>query len=138
MPKPSDFEAAYTAAHYLVFSPQLSLRVGEKHPSVDDLLTKTGHSCWAFLTAENPYSEALSPQQNQQRTQQLARDLKQMNLPVFNAEGQDPNREWPPESSFLILGLDLAHAQKLAIKYQQHAYLWGRLRQKAKLVWTNT
>jgi len=136
MSKPTDFTAEYTAAHYYVCEPAQTLRVGAKHPWLDALLTQQGHRCWAFLSAENPLSTPLNRAQNTQRTQQLATDLQATGLPTFAAEGQDPTGEWPAEQSFLVLGLDTKKAQRLALKYQQNAYLGGQIQQEAQLIWT--
>lgn len=136
MKQASDFEAAYLAARYYVPEFRAIIQIGQRHLWLDQLLQQNGYDCWAFLTAENPRSKQLNKAQNQILTACLNADLKQTGCTVLKGVGQDPYAEWPDEYSFLVLGLSQSAAYKLAINYQQHAYLFGEHQQKAKLIWT--
>ena len=76
----------------------------------------------AFITACNPLSEQLDEASNRERTEQLKNEIKER-WRRYEAEGADPLGQWPPEASFLIVGIEIDDAVMLARKYKQKAFL---------------
>ena len=117
--------AAYTATDYVVPQLELTLRVGEACPALDAHLAKLTTKTACFISAANPQSRRLSAHQNRQANRQLQAQLRaSCQRGVFHGEGRGRDGEWPPEQSFLVLGLSQKRATELAIAFQQNAYLW--------------
>ena len=91
---------------------------------------KTG----AIITAWNPLSKLLSEEENNKRNKKLHDSI--LDYTFLYALGQGANSSWPAEKSFLILGIDKESAEKLAVKYEQNAYIWLENNQLASLVFT--
>ncbi len=129
-------ESAYARAVYRVDAPAgpFTIRVGQPSPGAEALLTAHGRACWAYLTACNPGSERLPPEVNAERTARLRERLRGFH--VLEGEGGSPEGDWPPEHSFLVLGLDEAQASEIARDFGQAAYVAGTLGAAARLVWT--
>ena len=102
---------------------EIEIEVGHKNPSLDHLLYEKNVSRWAYITGWNPHSKAFSEAENKKRNQQLKTDLKE----YFVVEGQGIGRtgNWPPEESFLILGISRGTALSIGEKYGQNAILYG-------------
>jgi hypothetical protein len=43
---------------------------------------------------------------------------------IIKGAGSDPSGGWPPEESFLVLGLGLEAARTLGREFHQNALLW--------------
>lgn len=118
---------AYQQAIYSVDGTDgiFELRVGERSGDLIILLSEAQLECWAYITAENPGSELLTSEQNNQRTESLKAHLKKEDFPYFCGEGRSPENSWPPEKSFLILGISETEAVELAQTFGQKALLIG-------------
>lgn len=88
----------------------------------------------AIITAWNPLSKLLSEEENSKRNKKLHDSI--FNYTFLDALGQGANTSWPAEKSFLILGINKKSAEKLAVKYEQNAYVWLESNQLASLVFT--
>lgn len=119
----------YSETAFMVPDMGIVIFVGETNPNLDALLRPT---TWAFITACNPYSEQLSDVQNTVLNDLLENDLAEYN--VYPALGR--REDWN-EDSFLVLGISKEEATRLAIKYKQNAFVFGKFEEKAELVWTN-
>src|SRR5262245_40440812 len=74
-------DAAYRATRYLAECPEapggrLEIRIDALHPQLDAWLDRVGVSCWSYLSAENPGSQARSAADNAQRTASLRQWLE--------------------------------------------------------------
>lgn len=134
--KKFEFAPLYSQALYRIFDPPLVLKVGQKHPLLDRLLDAYRSRTWAFITAFNPFSQVVSPEENARRNTLLEADLK--TYTCFKGQGEDPTGEWEPEASFLVLGIELSHTQTLLTKYGQNAALFGYKDERSFLLWSDT
>jgi len=118
---------AYQQAIYSVGGTDslFELRVGERSSALIALLSNFQVESWAYITSENPGSELLTSDQNKQRTQSLEAHLKTEGYRYFLGEGRSPDNSWPPEKSFLILGISENEAVGLAQTFGQKAFLMG-------------
>lgn len=115
--------AAYRAAHYRVFAPvPFVLRVGEPSDELDALLDSDAVTTWAFVTACNPGSRALSPEENAGRMVQLREMLT--GFVTYPGKSTDPAGAWA-EESVLVLGIGRDEAVRVAIAFGQNAILTG-------------
>lgn len=124
--RPAALRAAYQSALYefIVEERTYSLKVGEQNAEVSDFLKSHNATDAAFITAYNPASLQLGQVHNTMANKALKSDLKDAKVPVFLGEGRDTAGLWPPEPSFLAVGIQRSHAEALARKYGQYAMLW--------------
>ena len=87
-------------------------------------MAKHNVNCAAFITAWNPYSQALATPDNLVRQEKLKEHLKVRSLKYIEGTGEHPDKSWPAEPSVLILGLSLEAAKTLAVRCEQHAFVW--------------
>jgi len=122
----SELEKAYLATTYSVFidNNKYDINIGKHLPSdINDIINKEKSA--VILTAWNPRSQPLPPQENKERNYKLKLQLK--NFIVFNALGQGSglsDTSWPAEESYFILGINKIEAERLAVEYEQYAYVW--------------
>jgi Protein of unknown function (DUF3293) len=117
---------AYRETEYRVLAdPAFVLRIAEASAELLELYRRFGVSCGAFVTACNPYSAALSDDDNRERQAKLERELRSRSLRFLPGIGQHPSNEWPGEPSFLILALSLASARALGERLEQNAIVWA-------------
>lgn len=126
---PDQLIAAYRSAHYLAGAGQgaMTLRVDQYSEALSRLLATAGSRNAAFLTACNPLGVQSSIQANRIASARLrAKLMRQVSRPDQVLEGVaiDPSGSWPPEESFLVLGLDLDSARSLGREFNQNALLW--------------
>lgn len=129
---PEALLAAYRRTSYTAYTPTgtLTLRIDEPNPALDAWLVARGVRDWAYLTACNPGSRALSETDNRDRRQALEGQLVAEGFAFHGGAGvPDPDHDpdWLPEASVLVLGIDPENAARLARQYGQLAFVAGRL-----------
>ena len=78
----------------------------------------------AFITACNPASQLVSGDENEAAMEQMNEEVSER-WPKYFAEGADPSGTWPPEASYLVMGIDYRDVIELAHKYNQNAFLYA-------------
>ncbi|MCX8099135.1 MAG: DUF3293 domain-containing protein [Casimicrobiaceae bacterium] len=123
---PPELLRAYLNAHYHINDRgiRLTLRIGEPSAALELLMRSQHTEAAAYLTACNPHSQPLAPEENQRRNRSLERDLQARARLILRGSSTDPRHLWPPEESFLALGLPLREARTLAARYEQNAFVW--------------
>lgn len=122
---PAELLKAYTETDFIVHhTPTFTLKINLACPDLLQLFEKRKAVCATFITAHNPFSEALPADKNLALHKALKNDLKKRSLQFFEGIGQHPSGDWPGEQSFLVLDLDLAAATALAQHYEQNAFVW--------------
>lgn len=125
---------AYKQTEYRILEPAHCIYIGQFHPQLDLWLEHLQASTWAFLTADNPYSDPQPLARNQAALKKLKWAIKHLHLPAFAAEGADPSGEWPPEQSLWVPDIRLAQARLLGQQFGQHAFVWGEKAKAAELI----
>jgi hypothetical protein len=117
---------AYMETEYFVLAePAFKMQIGLHCPELAQLITERNAKCAAFITACNPFSKKLRPEENEQRQQELKAQLKTRGLGSLDGIGQHTSNKWPGEHSYLILNLSRESAKVLAAQYEQHAFVWA-------------
>ncbi len=136
-------ERAYRATRYTAAREGVSvcIRIGEVCAQLDPWLVAAHAQEWAYVTACNPRSRVLSSEQNAARMAALVVDLGVIGWPMVHGAGEPAPDEasqvnWTAEPSVLVLGLSREAALELAVRYDQHAFVYGRRGQAAELIWT--
>lgn len=127
-----DLRTAYLNTSYQVPSMHLVLTISQTNPELDRILTGHQLHTWAFITAWNPFSRQLNPDENINRNLLLEIDLKPYTY--YPGMGVGNDETWDPEPSFLVLGVPYDEAKALGNKYQQNAIVWGEKNQACQLV----
>ncbi|MEO1621210.1 MAG: DUF3293 domain-containing protein [Cyanobacteria bacterium J06632_3] len=130
-------DVAYQQTLYEIFveSQVISLRVNCPNSALDNLLQQYQHSCWAFVTAYNPYSQQLSVAENESNHAALEAEVKRLELLYFPAVGRDPAGAWPSEASVFVMGVERERAIALGNEFSQNAILYGTLSSPPHLIW---
>lgn len=128
--------AAYRRTAFQVRAPggSLTLRVGQTHAELDDLLAAHQARSWAYLTACNPGSVRLIDGENARRQSALADAVSRFGLPAFEGEGVGDDGRWPPEPSLLVVGITKEAALDLGRRFGQAAIVFGERDSAAELL----
>lgn len=123
---PDALVAAYHATDYRVALPEgsFALRIGERSQPFARLLEALSHREAVFITAENPCSESASQAENAAAMAALRHDLESAGATIFEGYGQGQDTDWPPEASFLALGISCREGSALGRRYRQNAFVW--------------
>jgi hypothetical protein len=118
--------SAYEATDFVVFDGggEWVLDVGEPSPRMDVLLDRYGVTTAVVVTAFNPRSCVLAPEENAARHRALARLLEARGLTFLHGEGRDPNGHWIPETECIVFGVSLADGLELARRFDQNAVVF--------------
>jgi hypothetical protein len=127
--KPMDAKLvkAYEQAKYVIESdPIIELRVGSISQTLNNLMNVLGVKLMAFITPENPYSESLGVEKNEERHINFLTDLADLSIDkslIINGYGVDDEEIWPREKSYLIPFENEDDAASISKKYGQNAHL---------------
>ena len=113
----------------------VDIRIGHCSAALDELLKECGVREWAFVTASNPRSRRLPDRDNARRNAEMKQSLQQAGWCALEGMGVPCDGQWQPEASVLILGIDRDAAMKLALRWEQNAFVRGEIGQPAELLW---
>jgi hypothetical protein len=128
---------AYRQTRYCVGlgdAPEKCLRIGERSAWLDQQLTLAGQRSAVFITAENPRSKRLDEEENCQRTAALRDLLSIAGYQFLPGYGIGQTSDWPPEESFLVLGVTREAGRDLASRFEQNAFLFAAAGDVVELV----
>ncbi|MGI9229358.1 MAG: DUF3293 domain-containing protein [Gammaproteobacteria bacterium] len=119
-----ELKEAYRATDYNVHEPwSLTLKIGEPSPDLKRLYHAKGVCSAAFLTAYNPHSQCVGPDENEAAQQALQHCLQESGLEFCQGSGDAVSGEWR-EPSFLVLGITREEALRLGREFGQNAVVW--------------
>jgi hypothetical protein len=98
--------------------------ISKFNPELDSILNQHDARTAAFITAHNPHSQIVSAAENSCAHEILLKELQATGHKWLAGYGTDPDGEWPPETSILILAIDQPDATRLAAQLEQNAYVW--------------
>ena len=122
----------YTININSIFKEELTLHIN-KVTNLKNVLPELKE--WAFITAWNPNSKELTPEENKQRNANLLDDIRSKGYASHLGRGssEDGNRS---EDSFFIENVSKEEALVYALKYEQCAFVYGKVNQVSELIWT--
>lgn len=117
---------AYRATAYRVEAaePPFVLRIGEPSARLRQLYVSTGCVCALFITAFNPHGHARDEAVNEDAHRALGCRLAALTPHLLEGAGSDTLGDWPPEKSFLALGIARDLALQLGGAAGQDAIVW--------------
>jgi hypothetical protein len=101
------------------------LQVGVRSAPLAHLHQLHQCACSAFITACNPLGQLVDAAVNAQRQAALAAELSRQRYVAIAGIGRHPTGDWPPEPSYLVLGLTRSAAQQLGRRFEQNALVWA-------------
>ena len=135
MPVPASLVAAYRAARYVVFADNGPvMRIGERCAEIDELLEEEEAASAAFITAFNPHGTPAHEDTNILAFGDLCEAADRTGHKIYLGEGQDPEGEWKPEASLLIVGIARADAEALGRRFHQNAIVFVEKGRSPELV----
>ncbi|PKN98981.1 MAG: hypothetical protein CVU42_08915 [Chloroflexi bacterium HGW-Chloroflexi-4] len=140
MSKLHTFFTASMTTRYTIELPDgslLTLSIGVPETKLDDLLTYHQAARYAYLTAYNPQSTTLSAEENQQRNQQLCRELDQRGFRYLIGKAIPDTGEWEPELCVFAFDMPRIVVLELCQAYAQDGAVVGELGSAPKLMFTN-
>lgn len=102
----------------------LVLRIGQHSPKLGLRYKDTGADCALFITAFNPFGQKQDDAANEAAHARLGEQLRAASDHVIEGDGADPAGNWPPERSYLAIGIDADTARELGRHFQQDAVVW--------------
>jgi len=116
---------SYKKAYYVVFAElHIAMRIGVRSQHVQEVMQREGVSTAAFITAYNPRSRQFARYWNRELLMFLRHDVEINGYDHLGGEGCDPDGNWEPEESLLVLGISREEADRFARKYDQHAFVF--------------
>ena len=116
---------AYLETNYYVHGAMpLTFNIGVANAGLAALHKTHSVESSTYVTACNPFSQALDDSVNDARQAVLAGELYQHGLTYIKGVGQHPTNGWPGEQSFLVLGLSREDAKMLGVRHEQNAIVW--------------
>jgi len=132
----ADLDRAYIATSFEAELPdkRLRIRVGNTHTELDAVLATHHVGNWIYITACNPASRWLPDSENNRRQKDLEDWIRETGRVYFSGQGVGDDVRWPPEPSFLVLGVSRPEAIQWGRKFGQNAVVWGTCSKAAMLV----
>ena len=125
MPVPDSLLAAYRAARYVVFADNGPImRIGEPCPEMDELLEAEDAATAAFVTPFNPRGLPAHEDTNMLAFGELCDLADRTGYKIYLGEGNDPQGEWKPEPSLLIVGIPRGEAEVIGRRFYQNAIVF--------------
>jgi hypothetical protein len=123
---PHDTITAYLETNYEVVATEpFTLKVGETSDALLDCHQKYSVANSCFITACNPLSQLSPIATNTKRQAALRLALEDQGFDYLDGAGEHPSNQWPPEPSFLVLGLDLKQSRLLGARFEQNGIVWN-------------
>lgn len=123
---------AYEATCYSILNPKIDIYLRKENEALHSFLKEESFDSWCFITAWNPFSIALSAEENKALNKKLETDL--INYAVFPAAGKDTLGKWSPEISFFVGNISKEQAMFLGEKYEQNAIAFGEVERMPELI----
>jgi acetyl esterase/lipase len=107
-------------ASYQVPPTRLQLETHDEWRDVADAVDELGSLF--VVTSDNPFSQALSPEENDVRRRDLRKLLTERHIEYLEARGHDPRGEWPDELGVALVNVTRESARALAVSFEQFAF----------------
>ena len=116
---PPELINAYRATNYRVFGQSpFVLNIGKPSQPLQILYDEHGCQSAAFITAWNPFSKATDNAENSRLQALLEIELSGVSTTLIAGIGEDSSGRWPGEESTLALGVSLADAKSIGIRFK--------------------
>jgi len=117
--------SAYLETHYYVRAPEpITMCIGVANEALAAAMRRHEASTCAFVTAYNPFGEAIDDGENRSRHAAMLEDLSRIGCAFYEGAGGHPGNGWPDEQSCLCFGLSFEQACELGTKWGQDAIVW--------------
>jgi hypothetical protein len=127
---------AYQNTAFVIDGPdgEITLRIGCMNREIDNLLSTHGATACAFITAWNPHSARLEYVENSRRHTQLIEKICQLGYTFYSGRGIGENKDWTPEESVLVIGIERSLALHVGRFFGQNAIVFKELARATELL----
>ena len=116
---------AYLETHYFVRAPEpITMCIGVANDALAVAMKRHASQTCAFVTAYNPFGEAIAEPENRARHAAMLEDLGRIGSTYYEGAGGHPGNGWPDEESCLCFSLSFDQACELGAKWGQDAIVW--------------
>jgi acetyl esterase/lipase len=112
-----------TWQHYQVPPTKLEVEVAPETWG-DAILAAHDYGPYRIVSADNPYSQVLDPEENARRYNELRGLLDTHNIQYRRSVAIDPSGKWPDEEGFALFGVSDEFAKRLGVTFDQFAYYY--------------
>lgn len=132
-----NLEKVYKDAVYRVLrkGKEISFKIGEDSAETDAILNAENAETFAFITAYNPHSKQLLPEENKRRQKELIKVLCAKKLKFLKGYGTNEDESWQREESVFVLNISEEEAVNISRRFEQNAIVFGKKNNCARLVW---
>jgi hypothetical protein len=134
-PPPGLVDAYRTTDFVIEADLPITLHVDRAVPAFEHWLTAIGCRSVVVITAFNPFSQVLSPEENTRRNSELFADIRASGLAHAPAYGQARDGNWPSEPSFGVFDAPAELILRWMQKYCQYAVVVGTRSEGCGLLW---
>ena len=113
------------------------MEIGVENPAIDQLLTEFGERQFVYMTAFNPQSTSLSPQENEQRQRELCERVQDRNYRYLMGWATPKAGAWDPERCIFVPGMSHSEAAELCALFRQDGAVVGAQGQPPRLLFTD-
>ena len=137
-----ELERAYLDSFYSVLynGHQYEVIIGEYSESsksaTDTLFENSNIQSGIILTAWNPRSQVCSFSENEINNAKLSDYLISHGFTYYAALGRAKNSSWQ-EESFFIVNISKEDSERLAVKFNQNAYIWLEQNKPTELIFSD-
>jgi len=125
---------AYQQTSFCLLESDIEIQINALNPDLDSFLIDNNAFQWVYLSADNPQSILASPEENAENRVKFLQFCKKNKLRSWPGLATPAsNNDWPPEENLLLLDVNRAHGDELAILFDQKGYLYGRVNGLAHL-----
>lgn len=124
-----------TAYHVISETKIYKVKLNTIHQEFNLWCKKNNIKSWAFITAYNPFSEALTKSENIMLNSKLKETIIKNGYNFNKGDGVPNNEDWDSEESFFIHNITLQKAKEMGINFKQNAIIFGEIDSLPKLIW---
>jgi len=116
---------AYSSASYHVYTkPAFIIKINQYSADLESLYVLHHKNTAAFITAFNPYSQALDLNENHKRNDSLKEAIELLELSYTKGDGRCGENNEVGEESFLIIGISKEQSIQLGTESEQNAIVF--------------
>jgi len=125
---------AYMKTQYHLSNTAIYIKIGALNGDLDSFLIDNNAYNWCFISSDNPQSNLLTPEENEQQYQIFKKEMNDKGIRFWPGMGIGADNNWPPERSLLLLDVSKKVALELGKNYDQKAVVYGMINREAELL----
>jgi hypothetical protein len=123
----TSLESKYRSAKYWIIDcgDRVEIGIDGQNAELDGFLLRNRAGQWALITAYNPRSETLRPEENDARDDALRHVLESSKRRYVRSCSSSEDETWPVERGFFVFDISSEDAADLGLRFEQNAIVVG-------------